>query len=402
VTAQHAAHREGALARTVAWLSTRDAVPTALGAVLGQYAAAGDLDLGAVRLKSTVEATTDRITETLFADVEAALEAEFGEPMAFEYETKLTMPAELTLGHLYRQAREQASPGFDPVSREDGGIRARLPLATGRTGERTERDREAIEHVEHAESMTKFIVAALLDGDMRDARNDDEYGDFVVDRDLSNDERRRVARVAQECLRGIVEEQFDAVPDGVREAYDRAVEISESHQDQDERFRDLLAAALDGDDDAREAIRREYKFREFAGEHPFAEGELAVPYLKTQYDRVGVIYDGMIDAYRAAGFEIGEAFERAIVLAIVGAQVWLDDVDDYRADVADGQLTPVTAEYVLADDDRAAYRAVRTIADQYFDLARRYAARADSPLTGIAIEYILRSGDPSILPGHPG
>jgi len=392
---------EGSLPAAAAWVANRDALPTSLRAVLGHYATTGDLSPEAIALQSAVEDTVDRITTDLFAAVEADLEAEFDGPVAFEYETKLTMPAELTLGDRYRRARDRDESGIDPITGRPRGLRGRLPGPLGRAGDGTA-DPAVVEEVECAEAVTELVVAALLDGDMRDAINDDEYGDFVVDRALSDDERRRVARVAQERLRAIVEERFAEFPPAVREPYERAVELSEAHQDQDARFRDLLAAALDGDGDAGEAIRQEYKFREFAGEHPFTEQELAVPYLKTQYDRVGVIYDGMIDMYRGAGFEVSEAFERAIVLAIIGAQVWLDDVDDYRADVADGQLTPVTAEYVLADDDAAAYRKVRTIADQYFDLARRYAAHADSPLTGIAIEYILRSGDPSVLPGHPG
>ena len=400
MTARRGVRPEGPLARGAAWLSVRDALPTALGAVLGHYATTGDLDLDAIALKSAVETTTEGIVDDLFASIEADLEAEFGEPVSFEYETKLTMPAELTLGDIYRRIRRRADSAVDPVTGEHRGPRARLPGPLGRPGD--DPDEDAVDDVERAEELTALIVAALLDGDMRDARNDEEYGDFVVDRDLTDEERRRVARVAQERLREIVEERFADFPPGVREAYDRAVDLSEAHQDQDERFRELLARALDGDDAAPEAIRREYKFRDFADHHPFDESELAVPYLKTQYDRVGVIYDGMLDMYRAAGFEIGDAFEKAVVLAIVGAQVWLDDVDDYEADVAEGQLTPVTAEYVLAEDDAAAYRTVCAVAEQYFDLAREYAAAADSPLTGIAIEYIVRSGDPSVLPGHPG
>jgi hypothetical protein len=78
--------------------------------------------------------------------------------------------------------------------------------------------------------------------------------------------------------------------------------------------------------------------------------------------------------------------------------VWLDDVDDYEDDVADGQLTPVTAEYLLADSDRAAFETVVEVSETYFDRARRFADAADSTLTGIAVEYILRSGDASRLP----
>jgi len=106
----------------------------------------------------------------------------------------------------------------------------------------------------------------------------------------------------------------------------------------------------------------------------------------------------MIEMYRAAGFAIDDSFQRSIVLAIVGAQIWLDDVDDYRADAAAGQLTPVTAEYLLADDPAAAKRRVRTIGETYLRAAQKQAETADSTLTGIATAYIYRSGDLAALP----
>jgi hypothetical protein len=109
----------------------------------------------------------------------------------------------------------------------------------------------------------------------------------------------------------------------------------------------------------------------------------------------------MLDLYRLAGLDIDDEFAKAIVLAIIGAQVWLDDVDDYDDDRAEGQLTPVTAEYLLAPDDEAAYRRVVDVTEQYLDLAKTYATAADSPLTGVAVEYIYRSGDPGVLPGKP-
>ena len=40
-----------------------------------------------------------------------------------------------------------------------------------------------------------------------------------------------------------------------------------------------------------------------------------------------------------------------------------------------------------------------SITNRYFDLARDHADAAGSPLNGIAIEYILRSGTPERLPG---
>jgi hypothetical protein len=110
----------------------------------------------------------------------------------------------------------------------------------------------------------------------------------------------------------------------------------------------------------------------------------------------------MIEMYRAADLPVEPAFQRSIVLAIIGAQVWLDDVDDYSADMADGQLTPVTAEYLLAEDDRVAYESVRRVGEAYLDRARDQATAADSPLTGIATEYIYRDGMLEQLPGGNG
>jgi hypothetical protein len=287
------------------------------------------------------------------------------------------------------------------------------------------------EEVALAEDVTELVVEALVDGDMRDALNDEEFGDFQVGFPIDEGERRRVAEVAQATLRDRVETRFEAFPDAVRDAYDAAVAASEAHQDRDERFRRLLAAARAGEAvaapaaegegpertdegpiDAREAIRREYRDAAWeppatfagggAGAGTDADGTEAgdLPYLATQYRRVGVIYDGMIGMYRAAGVGVDGTFERSVVLAIIGAQLWLDDVDDFAADMAEGQLTPVTAEYLLANDDRTAYRRVVDVSRDYFDAAKRAAAASDSTLTGLAVEYILRSGDPSVLPGY--
>jgi len=163
-----------------------------------------------------------------------------------------------------------------------------------------------------------------------------------------------------------------------------------------------VLGAEDGDDDAVAAIRREYRDADLQ-DPPLDPlfGDLDLPYLKTQYARVGVLYDAMLELYRHAGLGIDEDFAKSIVLAIVGAQIWLDDVDDYADDRAEGQLTPVTAEYLLAEDEREAYGAVVDVTEEYLDLAKEYATRADSPLTGVAIEYIYRSGEPGVLPGSP-
>jgi hypothetical protein len=377
--------------------ATTDRLSTAQRAILGHYARTGRLDYRALRIKGAVDDTLDAILDDVYADIEDAVAAELGvETAHFAYETKLTLPAELTLGYLYRRAIARSTVGYDPVADATTGLRGRLggvdPSATA--------NREARDYVERAEEATALIVQALLDGDMRDAINDDEFEDFEVRIDgATGVDRERVAVAAQSHLQDVVETAFDRAPDTVRTAYDDAVERSEAHQKQDDRFRELLAGALDGDAAAAERIETGYKFAAVPADAPFEGAERDLPYLRTQYDRVGVIYRGMLDAYRGIGFEIPVAFGTSIVLAIIGAQIWLDDVDDYRDDVAEGQLTPVTAEYVLADDDAAAYRNVVDITERYFDSAREYATEAGSPLNGIAIEYILRSGEPGRLPG---
>ncbi|MFB6255602.1 MAG: hypothetical protein ABEH58_02565 [Haloplanus sp.] len=390
-----------------------DRLPTAQRAILGYYAETGRLDYRALRIKSAVDDTLDRILDGVYGDIEAELEAELDvEDATFEYETKLTLPAELTLGYLYRRALARATGGYDPITEEAGRL-----AALGRGDPSAPANREAREYVESAEAATALIVQALLDGDMRDAINDDEFEDFEVDLVGGTDpDRRTVAERAQSYLQGVVEDAFDRAPDAVRNAYDEAVEVSEAHQDEDDRFRKLLAAALDSEgrrstsnrtgsgdgDPATASIEDEYKFAPVPDDAPFGERERDLPYLKTQYDRVGVIYKGMLDAYRGVGFDIPDAFGASIILAIIGAQIWLDDVDDYHDDVAERQLTPVTAEYVLAESDAVAYANVVSITMEYFDLARAHAEAADSPLNGIAIEYILRSGEPDRLPGGPG
>jgi hypothetical protein len=404
----------GVLTRLARLVADADRVPTAQRAVLGYYAETGTFDARALELKSRVDGVMDEILEELYGECERALAAALGvreDRVSFTYETKLTLPAELTLGYLFRRARSRATAGYDPLV--DGGAR-KLPTWVPRPGGRPDAiahrnatNRDADQFVADAREMTAFVVAALLDGDMRDAINDEEFDDFVVTVEGADPgEEERVAEITQSCLQSRVEAGFASYPDGVREAYDHAVEVSEAHQAQDERFRELMTAASGESDEAlsreeaRAAIEAEYKHRPMADDdHPFTREELDLPYLTTQYDRVGVIYHGMLEMYRAAGFEIEPAFERSIVFAIIGAQVWLDDVDDYRVDVEEGQLTPVTAEYLLDDSDREAFETIIDVSNAYFDRARRYADAADSTLTGIAVEYILYSGDVAHLPG---
>jgi hypothetical protein len=394
-------------------LANRRRLPTALRSVLGYYADTGVFDYGSLSLKSEIDDRTERMLEDVYDRIEDALAEEFGRPVDFSYDTKLILPARLTLGYVYRAARKQADT--DPVGDD---IATGVPPVEDAAldGELSPR-----EQVVRAEQMTRLSIEALVDGDMRDAINDAEFEDFEVDFDAGEGDqsepsrrngeqgepwsgsadRRRVAEVAQATLQSHLDGLLEDLPESVGEAYQWAVDYSEAHQDRDDYFRELMEDAEAGDGDALEAIREAYKYADY-DEPPatLSADEQALPYSKTQYARVGVIYDGMLDLYRLAGLDIDDDFAKAIVLAIIGAQVWLDDVDDYADDRAEGQLTPVTAEYLLRPDDRAAYHHVVDITEQYLDLAKEYATAADSPLTGVAVEYIYRSGEPDVLPGH--
>jgi len=405
-----------------------DTLPTPARAVFSHYAEGGTLELTAIRLQQRVEDEVAAMVEDAYDDVESVLEAEFGrQDVTFEYDTKLTMPVELTLSHLYRRALEKAPPGVNPVA----GTRRTDPLSRFRRRFATyPESAKLVTEVRRAEDVAELVVVALLDGDMRDAINDAEYEDFHVDFELAASDRGRVASIAQEVLQAAVQERFAAFPDSVRATYDDAVDRSEAHQDRDPHFRELmvdavLAAEADAVSEAmvedareepecavedvdaetaQEALREEYKFAGFAEagfEAPpelFADAELDLPYLVTQYGRVGVIYHGMIEMFREAGIELSMPFERSVVLAIIGAQLWLDDVDDFDVDMADGQLTPVTAEYLLAGSDAEAYEEVLNITERYLDRARDAAHDSDAPVTGIAVEYIRHSGEPAKLP----
>ncbi|WP_226021656.1 hypothetical protein [Halomicrobium salinisoli] len=371
-------------------------LPTALRAVLGYYADAGVFDYGSLALKRAVDDRTERMIDDVFGIVEAALAEEFDRrAVEFDYDTKLVLPAQLTLGYVYRQARRDADgdPVTDDIATGVPGV-SEDALELGPDQSLSPRER-----VVRAEQMTRLSIEALIDGDMRDAVNDDEFEDFEVDFDA---DARRVAETAQQALQADLQATLDGLPPVVEETYQWAVDYSEAHQERDDHFRGLMTAAENDEVDSLPDVREQYKFADF--EEPpegFSEAEIDLPYFRTQYARVGVLYDGMLDLYRLAGLDISDDFAKAIVLSIVGAQIWLDDVDDYDDDRREGQLTPVTAEYLLAPDDEAGYRRVVDITEQYLDLAKEYATRADSPLTGVAVEYIYRSGKPEVLPGAP-
>jgi len=380
-------------------LANSGRLPTALRAVLGYYADAGVFDYGSLALKREIDERTERMIDDVFGLVEDALAEAFDlESVDFDYDTKLVLPAQLTLGYVYRRARQRATT--DPVTNEiASGVPAvdETALEAGPSQDLTPR-----EMVVRAEQMTRFSIEALIDGDMRDAVNDDEFEDFEVD--FEPDSMRRVAEVAQAALEEHMTGILDDLPSLVGETYQWAVDYSEAHQDRDDHFRQLMEATEDGDESALADVREEYKFADFTDEDVaalFTDQERELPYIKTQYARVGVLYEAMIDLYRLGGLDIEDEFARSIVLAIIGAQVWLDDVDDYDDDRREGQLTPVTAEYLLAPDDEAAYRRVVDITEQYLDRAKEYATLVDSPLTGVAVEYIYRSGEPEVLPGKP-
>jgi hypothetical protein len=349
------------LHRSAEWLADRRRVPDSARAVVGYYADTGVFDYRSLLLKRRVDSVVGAMLDRLFDELGRRIADELGyDEVTLRYDTKLVLPAKLTLGQLYRE--------LGPA-----------------------------DHL-RAEEMTRLAVEALIDGDMRDAINDAEFEDFEVDVDIDQQERRRLAVLAQDHLQQRVEKQLAAYSTSVRETYEWAVDLSNTHQARDERFRALMAGVQRGETSV-DRLAAEYRDAEFADPPAlFTDAELSLPYIRTQYDRVGVLYDAMLGMYRESGLPIARPFQRSIVLAIIGAQVWLDDIDDFEADIRSGQLTPVTAEYLLADENEDPREAVVAVGRSYLDRAKQEATAADSALTGIAIEYILRSGEPDALP----
>ncbi|WP_227134616.1 hypothetical protein [Halorubellus salinus] len=392
-------------------LADVDLFPVAFQAVLKFYARSGTFDRDAIRIRNLAEDTLEGFLEDCYRAIEREIEKEMGfEEVSFTYDTKLTLPVELTIGYLYRRAIQNSPDSFNPVT---GDVRTpimeyfRIPYDKKHERRREERFRAASEDelqlVRDTKAISRLCTEALLDGDMQDAINDDEFEDFVLNRDLNPQQREAVAGIAQHTLHERVTDLFEEFSPQVQEQYDWAVDASERHQNQDAHFRDLFTGAREGEEEAIEAIEAEYKHASFDDPpEMLTEAEQSLPYCKTQYERVGVIYDGMIEMYRASGISIDDSFKRAVVLAIIGAQIWLDDIDDYPQDTNQGQLTPVTAEYMLHDSERDAYDAIVSITEEYLERASSYAIESDSLMTGIAIEYIHRSGNPAVLPtGRP-
>jgi hypothetical protein len=325
--------------------------------------------LGVLALRGEVDETVDRVTRELFEEVEVVLEQELAagelelvegaDVVRFDYDTRLVLPAMLTLGRIYELAGDV--PFLRRVRRVDTDL------------------------VTRGESVTHEIIRALLDGDMRDAINDDEFEDF----ETTVRPRPRAAELAQATLQGEVEAWLSdpETPEGVAEAYYHAVSLSEGHQDTDESFRALLErhANATGDHRARIAdeIEARYKYASPQESSVLFEEEQYVPYFTTQYERVGILYEDMLKMYEAAlDVELGDSFTRSIVLMVVAAQIGLDDVDDFPEDRGE-QLTPVTAELALKGPE--GLDDVGRLVDRYLDAA---AAAAETHLTGMAIAYI--------------
>jgi hypothetical protein len=325
--------------------------------------------LSVLALRKEVDTTIEEITAALFREVEAALAEQVeldeldlvdgAETVSFEYDTRLVLPAMLTLGRI----RELA----------DAVPYLRLIRSTNHTLA-TAGDR-----------VTTEVVRALLDGDMRDAINDAEYEDF----ETTVRPRSTAAAVAQTTLQDGVDEWLAAseTAAGVTEAYQHAVSLSEGHQDTDSTFRDLLERYVraDGETQARlaEDIEASYKYAAPNEDSSLFDKEQQIPYFTTQYERVGILYEDMLRMYESAlDVELGDSFKRAIVLMVIAAQIGLDDIDDFPED-RDEQLTPVTAELALNGSEGLAD--VERLVNRYLDAA---AAAAQTHLTGMAIAYI--------------
>lgn len=326
-------------------------------------------------LWSEVEDEVDAMTVRMFREVELelsrAVEAgeihtdDVGEGVTFDYDTRLVLPVLLTLGRLRMLARDV--PGL-----------------------RSFRDVDE-ELARESRQTTYHIVQALVDGDMRDAINDEEFEDF----ETNARPKSAVARIVQGRLEADVQAWLDdpGTPSEVRESYGHAVALSEGHQDDDVAFRDMLdryhAASDEAPDElaeACEAIRRNYKFADPDSEMSlFDDEDLSRPYFVTQYLRVGILYEDMLNMYEAdLGIDLGDDFKRSIVLMIIAAQVGLDDTDDYPEDRRT-QLTPVTAELNLAETPEAG---VETLRDVVVGYLKRADDCAPDHLTRMAIEYI--------------
>jgi hypothetical protein len=375
--------------------------PNSVKAILDHYGR-GSMSLGegknAIDLKSHIDERKEDFMQELFEDVSEAIKDDTGEKdVSFTYDTKLTFPAELTLGKIYEEAQQQLPDDYDVMNREvERDILKKIagPLKKGKNGrtrkKRIEEEQEAqLMRLREGEAFTDLVMGLLVEGDMRDAIHDEEYEDFETDSELESPE---VAETAQETLLKELQTQLEEYPEGVREAYEKAVDLSMEHQDEDEQFREMYQDARENPADAEEIIE---PYRNGSTESRFTLdwSNTDMPFFASQYERVGVLYEGMFEMYEEAGFDLDEDFRRSLVLSTIGAQIWLDDVDDLAEDWENSQLTPVTAELLYSDSDEEAYENIVSLKGRYLDAARDYAERSGSHLAGIGIEYIDRRGD---------
>jgi len=290
------AAKRGITQQVATTIANYDTIPPAVQAVLGYYGETATLSITSLRLQRTADNFMTETIRKLYEPVESEIARQIDAAprnVSFEYDTKLTLPAELTIGHVYYRAKQQTTKNFDPVR-----MKARTPLMeyfrfpfdkkheTRRRNSFIQEYEAVLNTIERAEDMTELVTAALIDGDMRDALNDNEYEDFQVNFPVTDPDRRReIAECAQRTLQSLVEERFKHFDTDVREAYKEAVKISELHQERDQYFRELAANARVGEDVSNE-IENEYKYKKF-DEPPvlFDQSDLELPYLLTQYRR---------------------------------------------------------------------------------------------------------------------
>lgn len=381
-----------------------DSLPPSLRAVSGHYADS-DMSAGegreAIGIQLHVEDRKEDFLEEIFGWVEEELEREFdSENVSFSYDTKLTFPAELALGYVYENASPNLPSGYSILTRQPGSLTDRFvePIEDKkhrrREKERIEGDHEQLlEEVERAEELTDLVIGLLIEGDMRDALHDEEYEDFVTRPSLPG---RTVAETAKETLQENLKPRLDGYPGEVEKAYEEAVELSMEHQREDQEFREMFERARDSSGGEKEILS---PYRDADTRFPFSLDWTGteLPYFVSQYERVGVLYDGMFEMYDRAGIDIEDDFKRSIVLATIGAQIWLDDVDDLLEDWKNSQLTPVTAEILSSGSGEETYQTIVSLKDEYLDTARFYARSSNSDLAGIGIEYIDLKGGESNL-----
>ncbi|MFB6094979.1 MAG: hypothetical protein ABEJ71_00820, partial [Halodesulfurarchaeum sp.] len=245
-----------------------------------------------------MEDTVQGFMDDAFAAVEAELESTHGfEQVDFEYNTKLTLPVELTLAQVYWRAQHGTPSSSEPVrGSANTSIVEYFTLSShpdrgqGR-GDRNEAGaREEPSMVDRAESVARLTTEALLDGDMRDAINDREFDDFQFETrgEIDDiDDIEELAEISRGILERRVEERFADFPAAVREAYEWAVDHSEGHQDEDADFRALLRRARRGDQDAIDQILDRYKHRQLEtnARGVSFDSDVDIPYFATQYER---------------------------------------------------------------------------------------------------------------------